>query len=115
MCGKEGGGGNTPSSPYLLLREDEHGNVANDPRDTGMRPGESFLFCLTASALNRKSTSGDAPWNAHYAERGSEGRKSAHPPTVQELRRRRRAARAKVFVAAACSAAYGLWHPLGVS
>lgn len=39
--------------------EDENGNVAKDPRDADTTLGESSLFCLTASALNRKSSSGN--------------------------------------------------------
>jgi len=61
-----------------LLRsgKDEHGNVANDLCDAGATLGESYLFLLTASALNRKSSSGDRLGSALCGEeaRGREQR-----------------------------------------
>lgn len=62
----------------MRLLEDELGNKATDPRDAGTLPGESFLFCLTASALNRKSTSGNEPRKRFMRRGGQTGWKTAH-------------------------------------
>lgn len=52
----------------MQIKEDEPGNGAKDLRNAGTTLGESFLFCLTASALNRKSLSGDDLGSASCGE-----------------------------------------------